>query len=144
MGGGQLKRRVREPKSRSRLNTHQHQLRGVVLATVVADVSVGGCQICRALTPRGKVASNPFTRALPLIGDRQTHHYAVSGGLSGFGPRSFFVLELLLTGTCWKPHSFEPYSYRRATTGSTRIARRAGGYDASRATTRNEIETTTK
>ena len=73
-----------------------------------------------------------------------TRPFAVNGGLSGFGPRSFFALELLLTGTCWKPYSLEPYSYRRATTGSTRIARRAGGYDASRATTRNEIETTTK
>jgi hypothetical protein len=70
--------------------------------------------------------------------------FAVSGGLSRFGAAILFFLKLLPTGTCWKPHPVEPYSYRSATTGSTRIARRAGGYDASRATTRNDIERNTK
>ena len=69
---------------------------------------------------------------------------AVSGGLSRFGVAIRFVLEPLSDGNLQEAHSLEPYSYRRATTGSTRIARRAGGYDASEATTKNEIETTTK
>jgi hypothetical protein len=46
-------------------------------------------------------------------------------------------------GECWKVLA-KVYSCRKATTGSTRIARRAGGKDARRATRRNEIETTKK
>jgi hypothetical protein len=34
-----------------------------------------------------------------------------------------------------RPHSTDPYSFRKATTGSTRVARRSGATDASAATT---------
>ncbi len=65
---------------------------------------------------------------------------AVIGSL---GPDPF-RFGTLADGNLLEVHSLEPYSYRRATTGSTRIARRAGGYDARRATMRNKMETATK